>query len=75
MRKFYPKSLHLLFAFTVLNLFAIIGGRVYSQLPTDFQRVDIVTDLSYTTGFKIAPDGRIFLINRIGEVFVYDPVS
>ncbi|MEP3568800.1 MAG: PQQ-dependent sugar dehydrogenase, partial [Flavobacteriaceae bacterium] len=66
------------FGVTSAVVFCILifnGNILYSQLPTDFQRVDIVTDLSYTTGFKIAPDGRIFLINRIGEVFVYDPVS
>ncbi|MFS4492240.1 PKD domain-containing protein [Maribacter sp. 2308TA10-17] len=42
-----------------------------AQLPTSFQKVEIASGLSNTTTFKFAPDGRIFILDRYGELLVY----
>ena len=65
---YYSRILSLVFLFTVLGS---LQGR--SQLPNDFQRVDIVTGLSNATTFKFAPDGRVFIVDRYGELLIYKP--
>ncbi|MGB6153747.1 MAG: PQQ-dependent sugar dehydrogenase, partial [Pricia sp.] len=59
----------------VLSLFFLLSATfaIQAQLPDDFQRVDIVTGLSNATTFKFAPDGRIFIVDRYGELIVYKP--
>ncbi len=39
----------------------------------DFQKVPIATGLANAVNFEFAPDGRIFILNRYGEVLVYKP--
>jgi PKD repeat protein/glucose/arabinose dehydrogenase len=59
------------------NLFIAIlvvlftATKVTSQLPTDFQKVDLLTGLSNATTMQFAPDGRIFILDRYGEVLIY----
>jgi len=69
MKKLYPTN-RLLLAF----FFVMIGFiQINAQLPTSFQRADIVTGLSNATTFKFAPDGRIFIVDRYGELLIYNP--
>lgn len=43
-----------------------------AQPPADFQRTTIVNSgLDGPTGFEIAPDGRIFILERTGKVKIY----
>ncbi|MBT9189056.1 PKD domain-containing protein [Zobellia russellii] len=42
-----------------------------AQLPTDFQKVELLTGLSNATTMQFAPDGRIFILDRFGEVKIY----
>lgn len=44
-----------------------------AQLTDSFAKVDIVTGLSNATNFKFAPDGRIFILDRFGEILLYKP--
>ncbi|MEG3660185.1 PQQ-dependent sugar dehydrogenase, partial [Arenibacter palladensis] len=46
---------------------------VKAQLPTDFQKVELLTGLANATTMKFAPDGRIFIVDRYGELLVYKP--
>ncbi len=41
----------------------------------NFQRVPIVTGLANAVDFEVAPDGRIFILNRYGAVTIYDPAT
>jgi len=69
MKKLYPTPI-----FFLAFLFLFLGSlQVHAQLPDDFQRVDIVTGLSNATTFKFAPDGRIFIVDRYGELLIYKP--
>ncbi|TKD54906.1 PQQ-dependent sugar dehydrogenase, partial [Flavobacterium sp. ASW18X] len=45
----------------------------YGQLPSSFEQINLLTDLENATTFKIAPDGRIFLLDRYGELIVFNP--
>lgn len=56
-----------------LLAFALSVNIAYSQLPDQFQRVDLVTNLANATTFKFAPDGRIFILDRYGEIIIYKP--
>lgn len=60
----------LILSFTLL-LFCIV--QVRAQLTDEFAKVDIVTGLSNATNFKFAPDGRIFILDRFGEILIYKP--
>ncbi|MFS4492241.1 malectin domain-containing carbohydrate-binding protein [Maribacter sp. 2308TA10-17] len=61
------KSLFLLLFSTVL--FSVFTGN--AQLPDEFVKVELASGLSNTTTFKFAPDGRIFILDRYGEVLIY----
>ncbi|WP_166636698.1 PQQ-dependent sugar dehydrogenase, partial [Zeaxanthinibacter enoshimensis] len=67
-RKGMERSYVLILLFTVVNAFYSFG-----QLPSDFQKVELLTNLTNATTFKFAPDGRIFLLDRYGEIIVYNP--
>ena len=45
----------------------------FSQLPSDFQRVDLITGLTNSVNFEFAPDGRVFIVDRYGELLIYKP--
>ena len=40
-----------------------------------FEKVTLVTGLANAVDFEFAPDGRIFILNRYGEVVVYKPAT
>ena len=46
---------------------------VFSQLPSEFQRVELTTGLTNSVNFEFAPDGRIFIVDRYGELLIYKP--
>lgn len=56
----------LIFALTLLNSISVKG-----QLPDDFQQVPLLTGLANATTMQFAPDGRIFILDRYGEVIIY----
>ena len=41
--------------------------------PTEFQRVELIDGLKNAVNFEFAPDGRIFIIDRFGEIIIYKP--
>ena len=51
----------------------VFDGTVFSQLPTNFQKVELLTGLRNAVNFEFAPDGRIFIMDRYGEMFIYKP--
>ncbi|WP_276166298.1 malectin domain-containing carbohydrate-binding protein [Zobellia alginiliquefaciens] len=59
--------------FTCLTIFLVGHKTVTAQLTDEFAKVDIVTGLSNATNFKFAPDGRIFILDRFGEILIYKP--
>ncbi|MDC6352790.1 PQQ-dependent sugar dehydrogenase, partial [Zeaxanthinibacter sp. PT1] len=70
---FLPKSIlssGLIIVLLILGIFS-----AHAQLPNDFQRVDLLTNLTNATTFKFAPDGRVFIVDRYGELLIYDPAS
>ena len=44
-----------------------------AQLPDDFQKVELLTGLTNVVNMDFAPDGRVFILDRYGEVLVYKP--
>ncbi|MBM1106783.1 PQQ-dependent sugar dehydrogenase [Aurantibacter crassamenti] len=52
-------------------LFLINTSITHAQLPTSFQQVDLLTGLSNATTMQFAQDGRIFILDRYGEVIIY----
>lgn len=56
----------------VILLYAIIPNHVFADPPTNFQRTLLVgSNLNAPTGLGIAPDGRIFILERAGAVKIY----
>jgi glucose/arabinose dehydrogenase len=48
------------------------AGTVHAAPPKDFQTTQIIgTGLSGPSGFEFAPDGRVFIIQRTGEIKIY----
>ncbi|WP_160164147.1 malectin domain-containing carbohydrate-binding protein, partial [Nafulsella turpanensis] len=56
-------------------LVTILGFHVtaFGQLPTEFQKVELLTGLKNSINFEFAPDGRIFILDRYGQVLIYKP--
>ncbi len=54
-------------------LFTVCGIPAWAQLPDQFQKVELQTALSNVTKFEFAPDGRIFILDRYGELLIYKP--
>jgi len=46
---------------------------VFSQFPDQFQKIDLLQGLTNATNFEFAPDGRIFIVDRYGELLIYNP--
>ena len=42
-----------------------------AQLPSGFQDEPVITGLSEPSGFRFAPDGRIFVAEKSGRILVY----
>ena len=45
------------------------------QLPTEFQKVELVSGLKNSVNFEFAPDGRVFILDRYGKITIYKPDS
>lgn len=59
--------------FPLMILFLGIGvSNVYGQFPDEFAKVELAGGMSNTTTFKFAPDGRIFILDRYGEILIYE---
>ncbi len=56
----------------LLVFLSLFVNKTYGQLPDDFARVELANGLSNTTTFKFAPDGRIFILDRYGELLIYE---
>ncbi|MFP4339581.1 MAG: malectin domain-containing carbohydrate-binding protein [Cyclobacteriaceae bacterium] len=55
-------------------LLIILSYPVCAQLlPTEFQKVELLTELKNSINFEFSPDGRVFIIDRFGELLVYNP--
>jgi glucose/arabinose dehydrogenase len=63
----------------LLALCVVFGSITSHAAPlpgeSDFQKVTIVTGLANAVDFEIAPDGRIFILNRYGEVRIFLPAT
>jgi glucose/arabinose dehydrogenase len=58
--------------FTATYFLSALAGIVYAAPPKDFQTTQIIgTGLNGPSGFEFAPDGRIFIIQRTGEIKIY----
>ncbi|WP_277484434.1 PKD domain-containing protein [Catalinimonas alkaloidigena] len=44
----------------------------FGQLPTDFQKVILLNGLKNSVNFEFSPDGRVFILDRYGEVQIYN---
>ncbi|MBJ7881022.1 malectin domain-containing carbohydrate-binding protein [Gelidibacter salicanalis] len=62
-------------SFIFICLFITVVAGVNAQLPivnqNKFQQVDLLTGLRNSTTMKFAPDGRIFILDRYGELLIY----
>ena len=72
MKKLYPINK------VVLHLFFILLGlgavtQVRAQLPTTFQLNEVQSGFTNATSMSFAPDGRIFILDRFGEILIYKP--
>ena len=48
-------------------------SEIKAQFPDDFQRVELTDGLTNAVNFEFAPDGRIFILDRYGEILIYKP--
>jgi len=55
----------------VVLLMLLSFSQIQAQLPNDFQKVELLTGLANATTMKFAPDGRIFIVDRYGELLIY----
>ena len=46
-----------------------------APFPTEFQKVELVTEIKNPVNFEFAPDGRAFILDRHGEVLIYNPTT
>lgn len=58
-----------------LTFSAVFPVCALAQLPEDFQRVELLTELKNSVNFEFAPDGRIFILDRYGEIIMYNPAT
>lgn len=57
----------------ILVLFWHIPSVSHAQFPDEFQKVELITGLKNSINFEFAPDGRIFVLDRYGEIKIYNP--
>ncbi|GJM29143.1 MAG: hypothetical protein DHS20C17_17780 [Cyclobacteriaceae bacterium] len=57
----------------LLILNVLVSYETNAQLPDEFQRVELVSNLTNSISIEFAPDGRIFIIDRYGEILIYKP--
>ena len=65
------KNIKHLVYFTVL-LMGLGVSNLYGQFPDQFAKVELANGMTNTTTFKFAPDGRIFILDRYGEILIYE---
>ena len=73
MKKLYPTnkiSLYLFFVFLGLGTITQVRAQ---QLPTSFQLTELQAGFTNATSMSFAPDGRIFILDRFGEMLIYKP--
>ncbi len=60
---------------SLLAFWITYNSTLHAQLPDSlknkFQQVNLLTGLKNATTMKFAPDGRIFILDRYGEVLIY----
>jgi len=44
---------------------------VKAQLPDEFQKVELLTGMTNATTMQFSPDGRIFILDRYGDIIIY----
>ncbi len=74
MTEFIKKKIYLLAQLVLILIFGffISSPKVLAAPPTDFQTNQIIgSGLNEPTGFDIAPDGRIFILERLGDVKIF----
>src|SRR5947208_2675787 len=60
------------YLFAVFFLWFLHTDQVHAAPPANFQStLKIGSGLNTPTGFDIAPDGRIFILQRTGEIKIY----
>ncbi len=59
--------------FFLAVLISITADSVWGQLPDQFQKVELMSDISNPVHLEFAPDGRIFVLDRYGELLIYKP--
>jgi len=76
---FYPRKKAVKFSFSKfhIRIFSLVLSCLstfltFGQLPDQFAKVELASGLSNTTTFKFAPDGRIFILDRYGEILIYE---
>lgn len=60
------------YAFLIIFFLIFSANNVYAQFPDSFAKVELASGMSNTTTFKFAPDGRIFILDRYGEILIYE---
>jgi glucose/arabinose dehydrogenase len=75
-----PKScihshLHIVHFCAAMFLVLVVPFTLTAQLPTAFQKVELISGLKNSVNFEFAPDGRIFIIDRYGELFIYNTTT
>ncbi len=61
-----------LFVLVVLFIItAILPIKVHAALPSGFQKSTVVSGLNFPDALAQAPDGRIFILQKTGEVRIY----
>ncbi len=67
------KEIFSIIGLCLLAVMLFVAGRnAVASVPSDFQTTQIVgTGLDGPTGFSIAPDGRIFILERTGNVKIF----
>ncbi|CAM4230433.1 malectin domain-containing carbohydrate-binding protein [Zobellia roscoffensis] len=48
-------------------------SQVKAQLPDDFQLVEMYSGFTNATSMTFSPDGRIFVLDRFGEMLIHKP--
>ncbi|WKX76451.1 PKD domain-containing protein [Zobellia laminariae] len=61
------------FLITCLTIFFFGNFRAEAQLPDDFQLNELASGFTNATSISFSPDGRIFVLDRFGEILIHKP--
>ncbi len=56
-----------------ITFLVLCAASVRGQLPDQFALVEVSDNFTNATSIEFAPDGRIFILDRFGEIFIYKP--